>query len=47
VYVNFLGEEGADRVRQAYGAEQYERLVSLKGRYDPTNFFSLNQNVEP
>jgi FAD/FMN-containing dehydrogenase len=47
VYVNFLGEEGADRVRQAYGAEQYERLVSLKRRYDPTNFFSLNQNVEP
>jgi FAD/FMN-containing dehydrogenase len=47
VYVNFLGEEGAGRVRQAYGAEQYERLVSLKRRYDPTNFFSLNQNVEP
>jgi FAD/FMN-containing dehydrogenase len=47
VYLNFLGDEGADRVRQAYGAEQYERLVSLKRRYDPTNFFSLNQNVEP
>ncbi|HET7737527.1 MAG TPA: FAD-binding oxidoreductase, partial [Tepidiformaceae bacterium] len=47
VYLNFLGDEGADRVRQAYGAEQYERLVSLKRRYDPTNFFSLNQNVAP
>jgi FAD/FMN-containing dehydrogenase len=47
VYLNFLGDEGADRVRQAYGVEQYERLVSLKRLYDPTNFFSLNQNVEP
>jgi FAD/FMN-containing dehydrogenase len=47
VYVNFLGDEGADRVRQAYGDRQYERLVALKRRYDPTNFFRLNQNVEP
>jgi FAD/FMN-containing dehydrogenase len=47
VYVNFLGDEGADRVRQAYGARQYERLVELKRAYDPTNFFRLNQNIEP
>ena len=39
VYVNFLGEEGANRVRQAYGARNYERLVELKRAYDPTNFF--------
>jgi FAD/FMN-containing dehydrogenase len=47
VYVNFLGEEGAERVRQAYGDRQYERLVDLKRAYDPTNFFRLNQNIEP
>ncbi len=47
VYVNFLGNEGEDRVRAAYGAEKYERLVALKNKYDPTNFFRLNQNIKP
>jgi FAD/FMN-containing dehydrogenase len=47
VYVNFLGEEGADRVRHAYGDQQYTRLVELKRAYDPTNFFRRNQNIEP
>jgi FAD/FMN-containing dehydrogenase len=47
VYLNFLGDEGAERVRQAYGYRQYERLVELKRAYDPTNFFRLNQNIEP
>jgi FAD/FMN-containing dehydrogenase len=47
VYVNFLGDEGAERVRQAYGDRQYERLAELKRAYDPTNFFRLNQNIEP
>ena len=47
VYVNFLGDEGAERVRQAYGDRQYARLVELKRAYDPTNFFRLNQNIEP
>ncbi len=46
VYVNFLGNEGEERVRAAYGVN-YERLVALKNTYDPTNFFSLNQNVRP
>jgi hypothetical protein len=44
VYVNNLGEEGEDRVKEAYGAH-YERLVVLKDKYDPTNLFRLNQNV--
>ena len=44
VYVNDLGEEGADRVREAYGAN-YERLAAVKAKYDPTNFFRMNQNI--
>jgi FAD/FMN-containing dehydrogenase len=47
VYLNFLGDEGAERVRQAYGERQYERLVELKRAYDPTNLFRMNQNIEP
>lgn len=46
VYVNNLGEESEDVVRDAYGAN-YERLVTLKKQYDPTNFLSLNQNLDP
>jgi FAD/FMN-containing dehydrogenase len=46
VYVNDLGDEGSERVRHAYG-ENYERLVELKQRYDPTNLFRLNQNIDP
>lgn len=46
VYVNYLGNEGEERVRAAYGAN-YGRLAALKNKYDPTNFFRLNQNVKP
>src|SRR5919109_1642812 len=45
-YVNNLGEEGEDRVRAAYG-DNYDRLVALKNRYDPANFFRLNANITP
>jgi len=47
VYVNFLMDEGEERVRQAYGAKKYDRLKALKRRYDPDNFFRLNQNIPP
>jgi FAD/FMN-containing dehydrogenase len=46
VYVNFLGDEGEERIRASYGVN-YERLAALKNRYDPTNFFHLNQNIKP
>jgi FAD binding domain/Berberine and berberine like len=50
VYVNYLGreaDEGADRVKAAYGPEKYQRLVALKNKYDPTNLFRMNQNIKP
>jgi FAD/FMN-containing dehydrogenase len=47
VYVNFLGNEGEERVRAAYGDETYARLVEVKTRLDPNNVFHLNQNIRP
>jgi FAD/FMN-containing dehydrogenase len=47
VYSNFLGDEGEARVREAYPGDTYDRLVSVKRRYDPTNVFHLNQNIRP
>ena len=46
VYVNTMGEESEERVREAYGTN-YKRLATLKAKYDPTNFFHLNQNIKP
>ncbi|MDA4114871.1 MAG: BBE domain-containing protein, partial [Thaumarchaeota archaeon] len=45
--VNFLGEEGEGRVRSAYGDEKYRKLAAIKKKYDPTNFFHMNQNIKP
>ena len=47
VYVNFLMEEGEDRVQEAYGQAKYERLRALKREYDHDNLFRLNQNIRP
>jgi hypothetical protein len=45
-YINFLTQDESDRVAFAYGAT-YKRLVELKKKYDPTNFFRMNQNIKP
>lgn len=47
VYVNFLMDEGEEGIRQAYGPAKYEKLKTLKRRYDPGNLFRLNQNIRP
>jgi FAD/FMN-containing dehydrogenase len=46
-YVNFLGDEGEARIREAYPRSTWERLAAIKGGYDPTNLFHLNQNIPP
>jgi FAD/FMN-containing dehydrogenase len=47
VYVNFLGNEGPARIRQAYPGPTWERLAAIKRRWDPTNLFRRNQNIPP
>ncbi|HET9289450.1 MAG TPA: FAD-binding oxidoreductase [Actinomycetes bacterium] len=46
-YVNFLSDEGPERVREAYPGPTWDRLVEVKRRYDPDNLFRLNQNIPP
>lgn len=47
VYVNFLSDEGQDRVKAAYTPKVWERLVNVKNTYDPGNLFRMNQNIVP
>ncbi|MFQ5602510.1 MAG: FAD-binding oxidoreductase [bacterium] len=47
VYVNFLSDEGEERVKQAYTQATWDRLVELKNKYDPENLFRMNQNIKP
>ena len=44
--MNFMMEEGEDRVKVTYGSN-YERLEAIKQKYDPMNLFRVNQNIEP
>lgn len=45
-YINFMMEEGKDRIKSSYG-ENFDRLVAIKKKYDPNNFFRVNQNIAP
>ncbi|MGO4836846.1 BBE domain-containing protein, partial [Rhizobiaceae sp. 2RAB30] len=45
-YVNFMPEDDLDRVEMAYGGN-YQRLVEIKRKYDPSNLFRMNQNIRP
>jgi len=46
-YVNFLADEGEQRIRAAYPGRTWDRLAAIKLQYDPTNLFRLNQNIPP
>ena len=46
-YVNFLAADGAERMHEAYPGSTWDRLASVKRRYDPDNLFRLNQNISP
>jgi hypothetical protein len=45
-YINFIMEEGEDRIKATY-RHNYARLAEIKSKYDPTNFFRVNQNIKP
>ena len=47
VYLNFIGDEGPERVRSAFGAEKFARLQAIKDQWDPMNVFCHNQNIPP
>ncbi len=47
VYLNFIGDEGNERIVAGYGAENYKRLQAVKTSFDPDNVFTLNQNIKP
>jgi hypothetical protein len=46
VYLNFIGDEGEERVKASYG-DNYSRLVAIKDKFDPNNLFRVNQNIKP
>lgn len=46
-YVNFISDEGENRVRDAYNPDTFERLRKIKRMYDPHNIFRMNQNIKP
>ena len=47
VYLNFIGDEGEERIESGFGPEKYQRLQALKKEWDPGNLFCHNQNIKP
>jgi hypothetical protein len=47
MYVNFIPEDGGERIRDVYGQSKYRRLSQIKSRYDPDNLLRVNQNIKP
>jgi FAD/FMN-containing dehydrogenase len=47
VYLNFIGDEGEERLKAGFGRENYARLAKIKTQYDPDNLFHLNHNIKP
>ena len=47
VYINFVGDEGGQQVRAAYGENKLRTLAKLKAKFDPDNVFRVNQNIVP
>jgi len=47
MYVNFIPEDGGERIHEVYGQSKYRRLSEIKSRYDPHNLLRLNQNIKP
>ena len=47
IYLNFIGDEGQDRVMAGFGRENYQRLAAVKAQYDPDNLFHRNHNIKP
>jgi FAD/FMN-containing dehydrogenase len=47
VYLNWIGDEGQDRIAQSFGLAKYARLQAIKAQWDPENIFRLNQNIRP
>ena len=46
IYPNYEGE-ASSQLEAAFGSQKYQRLLALKKKYDPDNFFRLNQNIDP
>jgi FAD/FMN-containing dehydrogenase len=47
VYLNFIGDEGRERLVAGFGRENYDRLAAVKAAFDPDNVFRRNHNIEP